>query len=132
MGYRSEVRALIYGDPAKIDALCMKWRHTETIDLWHVDAFGAHITEWTDAEGVRFIELHGENWKWYEGYADVGAWTRFQAMAEEMGLCSEFIRIGEDASDIEVSQNGEECEYHLGVSSSTYSSVEPPEPETTS
>lgn len=132
MGYRSEVRALIYGDPAKIDALCMKWRHTETLDLWHTDAFGASLTEWTvpgeKEADTRFIELHGNNWKWYEGYADVDAWGRFMEMAEELGLNTEFVRIGEEPNDIETNYCGDDCQYLLGVHRNTYSDA-PGQPE---
>lgn len=132
MGYRSCVQALIYGDPLKVDQLCMKFRHTDPVNLWTDQAFGRNIREWTvrgegGASDVRYLHLSGDGWKWYTGYEDVDAWIRFQDLAEEMGLSSEFVRVGEETDDIETRYGGDYCQYLLDVSRTIECAVSPPD-----
>lgn len=129
MGYRSQVRCLIYGEPNKIDAMVMKWRHTGGFDLWNSEAFGPSLREYAATHNgapMRIIDMYGDDWKWYEDYPEVQAWEAFMRTAEEFDCQYEFMRIGEEDSDIEVERSGDN-EYWLSISRQIV--VDAPEPD---
>lgn len=129
MGYRSQVRALIYGDPAQICALVAA--HTmgggvnalkefnDNITRYRVDRrtydHAATVSQEPDEHGnkpsiwktveIEVIDLYGDDCKWYDSYSDVQAWVALMSEAEERGLNTEFVRVGEETEDIEIRQN---------------------------
>jgi hypothetical protein len=124
MGYRSQVRSLIYGDPNKLQALIVRHllngdgplkhfkddltRYRTTLRTYDHEATAAQPQ---DANGgrtmlyrytqIEVLDLSGDSWKWYPDYDDVKAWHALLQEAEEDGLAYEFLRIGEEAEDIE-------------------------------
>ena len=61
------------------------------------------------------IKLYAEDWKWYEGYDGVDACMKmvdyFQIIAEEnKALDTCFIRVGEEATDIDERYENDGCE----------------------
>ena len=126
MGYRSQVRSLIYGEP---DTICQlvaahalqgghnvftafgdditryrttrqRYDHDATVAAGPDPDNGRPQVVWQTVE-VEVIDLYGDDWKWCEDYEDVKAWTAFMDQAEELGLSVEFVRIGEENDDVE-------------------------------
>ena len=105
MGYRSDVRCLIYGPPDKIQALWTK----HTLSGNEALKFGGLlecIERYLIQEDISVIDLEMDDVKWYEDFPDVVGWNRIlQDIDEELpnteGLTYEFIRIGEDDTDTE-------------------------------
>lgn len=126
MGYISEVRCLIYGDPDHMDALKMR----ETLadkgvfesfkDYLRFYDMDVHMYRGNDWQVVRqrAIDLEG-SFKWYENYEDVQAWHAFMESAIEFheSINYEFVRIGEEHSDVENTYSGDA--YCLGVNNPT-------------
>lgn len=128
MGYRSEVRCLIYGPPDKLNAMIVKhqleggrllteyfkddWKRYKTVrTIYDAEASKATVDEsgkgrpvWKDVE-VEVLDLEGESWKWYPNYEDVKAWEAFMRGADEWGCSFEFVRVGEDQGDVEIERN---------------------------
>jgi hypothetical protein len=125
MGYRSQVRSLIYGDPDVVNALVVSQQllgfdaqeafgenlkryriqrrffdHAASAELGPDPDNGRAQIVWRDVE-VEVLDLYGDDWKWYEDYTDVKAWTQMMGDAIDLGLCREFVRIGEDTEDTE-------------------------------
>lgn len=127
MGYRSQVRSLIYGDPDKICALVAAnalrggvsvvstfskegalTRYRLTRRLYDHAATAAQpknenggATAVYKEFEIEVLDLYGDDWKWYDDYPDVRAWSDLLDEAREMGLSTEFTRIGEDTDDTE-------------------------------
>lgn len=110
MGYRSQVRSLIYGEPDKICALYAAQALTggKVFSDYFADELKRYRID-RDVYGedgqrtieVEVIDYTGDSVKWYAGYHDVQAWEQLLSDAAEMGLCTEFIRVGEEHDDIE-------------------------------
>lgn len=113
MGYRSNVRSIIYGDNDKITALLSsKQLSGEDSGLKEFDgALKRYLFEsktW-DAKTEQYLptvfgmlELEVSGWKWYDGYTCVEAWNQLLETAEEdFDLNYEFYRCGEDDGDIQ-------------------------------
>lgn len=124
MGYRSQVRALIYGDPDVVCALVAAHvlqggvnvleafkdditRYRLTRRVYDREATLAQETKdgtrrgvWKEVE-TEVIDLYGDDWKWYPNYPDVAAWSAFMIAAGELGLNTEFVRLGEETDDTE-------------------------------
>ena len=68
------------------------------------EVWSVHNPETPDAfgwQGGKFV-LYGSDWKWYESYDDVKAWDElWEQMKEVKGVSGYFCRVGEDPSDIE-------------------------------
>lgn len=102
MGYRSNVRCIIYGAEDILDAFVTARRITNS-----------DLPEWMhEYVSTYFIDIHRtllkvydfkiEDVKWYGGYPDVDvAEAFFQAAREFDGLEVEFVRVGEDMDDID-------------------------------
>jgi len=132
MGYRSQVRSLIYGDPDKLQALVTKhmleggmafadksglrrYRMTRKV-YTATDDHDGRAYEWVDHE-VEVLDLYGDDWKWYPDYPDVQEWERLLADAPEFDLSTEFVRIGEETEDIEQSSHiADDGDSYLGIS----------------
>lgn len=132
MGYRSDVSIAIYGpEDAMVPLLAaerLKGDSILSIDKGYVSHFSADIAV-TATERKKFIGISAsfEQVKWYESYPDVQAWTRLLGEAAmHDGICTEFVRVGEDTSDIEADYHGDLCQYYL----CTYTRIESNIPET--
>jgi hypothetical protein len=143
MGYRSQVRALIYGPEDKICALVAK-HQLEGGKVFTSEMFGDNIKRFkferqlyeengqNDGRGYQWngypyeaIELIGEGWKWYDDYPDVKAWHAFMDEAADFDCNWEFVRIGEETTDIVVEQhNSDEGATFLGVSAAIFSELD--------
>lgn len=137
MGYRSVVRSCIYSDDAELfDSFIASQK------LINNPIFGSPTEEngWIGFEDnitytekvysmtnppnkqtIKILDMHGEDWKWYEEHDDVKAWNKLCADAEEAGLNWEFARIGEETGDIEYESGGLDTEYFLSTVTSIYS-----------
>ena len=82
---------------------------------------GSGKYEYDDLE-FPYLELVGDDWKWYDDYEDVQYWHKLLEEAEQLGLNYEFVRIGEERDDVVV-EHGGDCEYFLDVSRSIVSSI---------
>jgi len=124
MGYRSQVRCLIYGTKEALEAYMTEQalvfnsgvfahfrdsltRYTSKIKLRILDD-NLNIKE--SHTEIHVLDLYGDSWKWYETYPGVQAWENFMTNSEEAGLAWEFIRIGEESDDIE-SRSGGDAQY---------------------
>jgi hypothetical protein len=122
MGYRSDVRSIIYGDPDKVDVLVAKYQLLsrsddsifEDVRVYDIRRQGAQITNPAEMQPgpvehevivQRCIDLDGQDWKWYDDYPSVKQWNAMLAEAAEMELNTEFIRIGEETEDIVIERN---------------------------
>lgn len=103
MGYRSEVKSIIYGSEQE-----MKDFKESASDLYK------QVREENDEE-VRtfqiadrhFIYLSADYTKWYDEYDEVQHWNDLLQLAKEAGLCTEFVRVGESGNgDIEQDYSG--------------------------
>ena len=127
MGYRSEVRSLVYGDPDKMAAFIASQR-IKSPKVW--EAFNSHIRVYDseihvfhvspDCQPGRYmpvpvtvIDLHGDGWKWYEGYDDVQAWESLLGAAVNAGLDYEFVRLGEENTDTEYRFTTDNYQEHM-------------------
>jgi len=113
MGYRSQVAVVIYGDGRDAEKYALlKTLMNTTFKEAYTDFDGC--AEWHDDKHV--LEFKMEDVKWYEGYSDVQNFMlMLNAIGDMSGLNYEFIRIGEDADDIDEQYGGNNCEYILSV-----------------
>jgi len=119
MGYRSEVAIAIYGpEDAMVPLIAaerLKPTNIFSADSDHINYFEDEISDplETPAHYVG-ITAEFEDVKWYDSYPDVQAWNTLLAEAAGVdGICTEFLRIGEDLGDIEAAYHGENCQYYL-------------------
>lgn len=132
MGYRSQVRSLIYGETDKMSVFIASQR-IKNPKVW--EAFNSHIRVY-DSEihvfrsspdnqpgryvpgryvpvPVTVIDLQGDDWKWYEGYDDVQAWESLLGAAVDAGLDYEFARLGEENTDTEYRFSTDNYQDHM-------------------
>ncbi len=107
MGYRSEVKALIYplggaDNLLKYEQLKLLMNTTfkDLYEYWHDPYF-----TWDDKH--RVLEFDAQSVKWYDSYSEVAAFPKFLDAVHEAGYEYEFIRIGEDDTDVETAQSGD-------------------------
>jgi hypothetical protein len=115
MGYRSDVKSLIYGTNAQLGAF-IDANH----DLYKKvrEDFNGSIKDIVKKglqdKDLSIIYLKDEYTKWYDEYEEVQRWHELLDLAEQDGLSTEFIRIGESSEgDLEVYQSGDDCVYYL-------------------
>ena len=129
MGYRSSVKACVYGEAEKVELYIVKHK-MECADKTVFKIFNEYngvedadpsikiiekeMMDWQDepAEGqkrktilYKIVDLELDDVKWYEGYEDVEAWEKFMNEAEDFGLMFEFVRVGESADDVQTEQS---------------------------
>lgn len=110
MGYRSEVKSIIYGTAE--DMQKFKEVYFNEYNQLQED-FGRDLSCF-DREERAFIYLDCDYSKWYPEYESVQRWHDFLKLAADAGLCTEFVRIGEDSEgDIETEYKGANCLYYL-------------------
>ncbi len=106
MGYRSDVKALIYppsGDTNLLEydklKLLMNTTFKDVLDSWS-DYF-----DWNDTH--RVLRFAANSVKWYDSYPDVAKFTQFLSDVRGLEYEYEFIRIGEDDNDVESDSTGD-------------------------
>jgi len=110
MGYRSEVKSVIYGEPSKVDAFLKE--HEAEFDQVLKD-FGVCISI-KGSDFRKYVYLNVDYVKWYDEYEDVQRWHEFLEAAQKFGLCIEFVRVGESCQgDIEQIYGGDNNLYYL-------------------
>lgn len=119
MGYRSDVAAVFYVKDTKHFPLLKLWLD----ENFPTNTFHEYI-RWFD-RGMIFEE---SSTKWYDDYEEVKSFNAAERKFLELvrtssdpsapKFCYEFIRIGENYDDIEDLQDGDDCEYILGVNRS--------------
>lgn len=114
MGYISDVASTVYGPTDRVKAFLVAHRMKgEPFNVFNI--FKDDINVGTCLSETHIV-LRGQ-YKWYSGYDSVAAWEKFLADAEVFGLNYEFIRVGEDQTDIERTEGGNP-EYYLQVCTS--------------
>jgi hypothetical protein len=109
MGYRSEVKSLIYG--TKEQMAKFNKDNKELLDALAED-FGFNVKQWALGK-YSMIYLSLDYFKWYDSYSEVIRWNNLLTLANEAELMTEFVRIGEEAGDIEQEYSQTDCEYYL-------------------
>lgn len=107
MGYRSDVKALIYplgGEHNLLEYDKLKTLMNTTFkDVF--EAWGEDYFSWNDKH--RVLEFNANSVKWYESYPDVALFTPFLDEVHKLGYEYEFMRIGEDDNDVESMSSGD-------------------------
>jgi hypothetical protein len=109
MGYRSEVKSLVYGEPAAMAKFMAD--NAELVDAVRED-FGSSLDTYHKSKQT-LLYLDMPYVKWYDDDAGVIRWGNLLSLANEAELMTEFVRIGEEAGDIEQEYSQTECEYYL-------------------
>jgi hypothetical protein len=125
MGYRSDVAIAIYGpEDAMVPFLAAQRMKEKSILITDRD----YVREFADENaGFRGIASEFDHVKWYESFPDVQAWLNLLTEAAETeGINTEFVRVGEEPTDIEAAYHGDECVYYL----TTFTRIESDIPET--
>jgi len=113
MGYYSEVRCLIYGQPDTLQAFITT--HQLIFSSPAFEHFKANLTMYPmentndagEPETLHVLDLNsnGRIWKWNTSFPDVGSWIELMAdVRDQADIQYEFARIGEgdgDSMDIE-------------------------------
>ena len=116
MGYRSELTILTSGETAKFEAfkqaMLLRYRNKNTLDLVK-DCLGANEgdrfcdCEYWDNSGFAFYCSAFHDIKWY---TEAQEWfDEYKELSDEAGISVEFMRVGEEPSDIEHLHN-ETCD----------------------
>lgn len=110
MGYRSDVMALVY--PAGGEHNLLHYDKLKTLmnttfkDM--LDTWGDYF-DWDDTH--RVLKFTANSIKWYDGYPDVARFTVFLTEVQELEYEYEFLRIGEDDTDVEADCTGDAENY---------------------
>ena len=118
MGYRSDVAIAVYGPEEVVAPFVTANRLLGDIDFGDVS-----IYQYTDGsvDKMCMVMVNFEDVKWYDSYKEVQEWTAFVERAlgltETEKLNVEFVRVGEEAGDIEQIAEGDDVEYYLGCAS---------------
>ena len=107
MGYRSDVKALIYpqsGDQNLLEydklKLLMNTTFKEVFDYWSDDYFS-----WDDEHRVLIFDANSV--KWYDSYPEVQKFVQFLTDVAGLDYEYEFLRLGEEDDDIEDDRTGD-------------------------
>ena len=116
MGYRSELTILTSGETDKLEAfkqaMLLRYRNKNTLDLVK-DCLGANEgdrfcdCEYWDNSGFAFYCSAFHDIKWY---TEAQEWfDEYKELGDEAGISVEFMRVGEEPSDVEHLHN-ETCD----------------------
>jgi hypothetical protein len=116
MGYRSELTILTSGETDKLEAfkqaMLLRYRNKNTLDLVK-DCLGANEgdrfcdCEYWDNSGFAFYCSAFHDIKWY---TEAQEWfNEYKELSDEAGISVEFMRVGEEPSDVEHLHN-EACD----------------------
>ena len=114
MGYRSQVKSVIYGSSENIAKLKATQEYLNVLDQFDSE----YLSEHSINDNTQAILFSGGHLKWYDEYADVKAWHKLIELSPSVGLSAEFLRVGEEAGDIENHNYGDECNWYLYVTTS--------------
>ena len=123
MGYRSNVMALIYPDGCA-SGMQTRERYEQLKTIMATtfkdvsDEFGDPYMVWLDREYVLRFDI--QDVKWYPSYPDVQMFTQMVSAFQDdiPGYCTEFVRVGEEAEDVDTQFTGEDCQHYLSVRTS--------------
>lgn len=113
MGYRSEVKCIIYGSPEVLDSFIAKHVMQGNKFLSELSdhiTYGLITRTWYHNDGKRdevqnkIMDFHGSQFKWYDEFEDVQGLNQLMDDIDENyedTLDFEFVRVGEDYKDIE-------------------------------
>jgi hypothetical protein len=112
MGYRSDVTAIIYPDGGEHSALnynklklLMNTTFKELFDEWGGVREFSDGWEWND--DVLVLQFTATSVKWYDSYPDVQRFVKFLGEVQELEYQYEFMRVGEEDTDIEYDSTGD-------------------------
>ena len=116
MGYRSELTILTSGETDKLEAfkqaMLLRYRNKNTLDLVK-DCLGANEgdrfcdCEYWDNSGFAFYCSAFHDIKWY---TEAQEWfDEYKKLCDEAGISVEFMRVGEEPTDVEHLHN-EACD----------------------
>lgn len=132
MGYRSEVRSVIYGTEEIIDAFVAKDKLLGEKSLFF-NIFKDEVQIYQHLrDAVKIIELHCVDVKWYDELdPDVKAWEQLMSEVEQLDadlmeaddnttptrkfIHAEFARIGDELDDNEHKYYGQDCWWLLNI-----------------
>jgi hypothetical protein len=117
MGYRSHVKAMVYGTEEALASYraLEKLKDNNVFKHFEGELKNLVITLHPDAPKVHALYLELPYTKWYPEYTDVKAWDDFMHESLAHGLNMEFCRVGEEQEDIETMHYGDELQYFLDV-----------------
>jgi hypothetical protein len=107
MGYRSDVKAIIYplgGEHNLLEYDKLKTLMNTTFKNVY-ETWGDEYFKWNDKHRVLVFDANSV--KWYDSYPDVALFTPFLDEVHELGYEYEFIRIGEDDTDVDSMSSGD-------------------------
>jgi hypothetical protein len=105
MGYRSEVKSVIYGEPSEMDKFMAD--NPEAITQIKED-FGSSLRTLKMGDKRVLLYLDNDYAKWYDEFDEVQRWNELLELAVEANLNTEFVRVGEDSEgDIETDYTGD-------------------------
>ena len=117
MGYRSDVKALIYPAGGEHNLLnydklktLMNTTFKDVLDYWSDDYF-----TWDDKH--RVLKFDANSIKWYDSYPEVDRFTKFLEEVRDLEYEYEFIRLGEEGDDVDEDSTGD-AEGYMYVSRS--------------
>jgi hypothetical protein len=123
MGYRSLVRSCIYTTDVELfDAFIAGQKLVEPRIFddsnWFKDNIKFTEKVYTMAgtmqkQTTKILDLYCSDVKWYDDFDDVKSWMAMLEKAEDQGLNFEFVRVGEEAGDIEKENGGDDVEHFL-------------------
>ncbi len=130
MGYTSDIRSLIYGDPDAVGAFVARHKleghlaftaFAENIRIYdrlcHYYYHG--IGRLQSAARITIIDLKLDCVKWYSDSDNVCAWERLIRDADAVGLNYEFLRLGEESTDMNREFGGPDVQgwlaYHVEI-----------------
>ena len=107
MGYRSQVKSVVYQTNDKF----VKFANDYVDEIEYLtQEFSIRYATKGDYK-VLYIDF--DEIKWYDSFPEVIAWKAFLAKAEEEGMFYEFVRLGEDDSDVEIDYGNNNSENHI-------------------
>ena len=112
MGYRSDVKILFSAKTkAEVDQFLVRMKIEEKL----TDDMLSWCSEEQIGNGLGWL-LSFESVKWYEDFEEVIAWTELMKQADVVsGMVCEFLRIGEEETDIEHEHYGVNEEDNLYI-----------------
>ena len=115
MGYRSDVKALIYPAGGEHNLLnydklktLMNTTFKDVYDYWQDPYF-----TWDDKH--RVLKFDANSIKWYDGYPEVEQFGKFLSDIQALDYEYEIMRVGEEDTDIEYDSTGD-AQGYLSVS----------------
>lgn len=126
MGYRSDVKILIYGERDDVTAFVASEKlkgipkGLSFHPLQEPTEYGHERRQYDyyDDGWHTMLEFSWWDTKWYESYTDVAYWDKLASVFEEAfpRLSMEYVRVGESVDDNVTDYYGDDNNYYLNVS----------------